>query len=67
MKVEDIVEKPDVFSAGFERLTVSAAFLMERMILENAYTKLSFSFEVKDGYKFADYVQELGRKIDAGE
>jgi hypothetical protein len=65
LKVEEIVEKPEVFAAGFERLTVSAAFLMEKMILENLYSKLNLSFEVKDGYKFADYIEELRRKVDA--
>jgi hypothetical protein len=67
LKLEEIVEKPEVFAAGFERLTVSAAFLMERMILENLYSKLNLSFEVRDGYKFADYIEELRRKIDAEE
>ncbi len=67
LKFEEIVEKPEVFAAGFERLTVSASLLMERMILENAYSKLNLNFEVKDGYKFADYVQELRRKPDAEE
>ncbi len=67
LKLQEIVEKPEIFSIGFERLTVSAASLMERMILENAYLKLGFNFEAKDGYKFADYVQELRGKIDAGE
>jgi hypothetical protein len=65
LKLEEIVEKPEVFAAGFERLTVSAAFLMEKMILENLYSKLNLNFEVKDDYKFADYIEELRRKIDA--
>lgn len=67
LKLEEIVEKPEVFAAGFERLTVSAAFLMEKMILENLYSKLNLSFEVKDGYKFVDYIEELRRNIDVEE
>lgn len=65
LKLEEIVEKPEIFSAGFERLTVSAAFMMEKMILQNLYSKLDLNFEVKEGYKFADYIEELRRKTDA--
>jgi|SRR3989304_4625390 len=62
LKLEEIVEKPEVFSAGLERLTVSATSVIEKMILENLYSKLNLRFAEKDGYDFSDYIKELKEK-----
>ena len=67
LKLEEIVKKPEVFSTGFERLTVSAAFMIEMMILENLYSKLDLKFVEKKGYEFSDYVNELRRNINVEE
>jgi ribonuclease HII len=64
LKLEEIVEKPEVFSAGLERLTVSAASVIEKMILENLYSKLNLKFVEKDGYEFSDYIKELRRNME---
>ena len=59
LRREEIVEKPDVFSVSLKRLLVSAAPLVEKMILENLYSKLELKFEEREGYEFSDYIMEL--------
>jgi hypothetical protein len=59
LKLKDITNKPEVFSASLERLTVSAARVIEQLILKNFYSKLGLKFKEKQGYKFADYITEL--------
>lgn len=61
LKREEIVEKPEVFSAGLERLLVSAAPVIENLILENLYRRLGLKFVEKEGYGFSDYVKESGK------
>jgi len=62
LKREEIAEKPEVFSAGLERLLGSAAPVIEKMILKNLYSKLRLEYEEKDGYEFSDYLKELREK-----
>jgi len=59
LKLEEIAEKPEVFSAGLERLMGSAAPVIEKSILKNLHLKLGLEFEEKEGYDFSDYVKEL--------
>ena len=59
LKLEEVADKPEVFSATLERLMVSAAHVIEKMILKNLYRRLGLKFEEKQGYKFPDYIREL--------
>jgi hypothetical protein len=59
LRLKEIAEKPEVFSATLERLMVSAAHVIEKMILKNLYRRLGLKFEEKRGYKFPDYIREL--------
>ena len=59
LKLEEVADKPEVFSATLERLMVSAAHVIEKMILKNLYRKLGLKFEEKPGYEFPDYIKEL--------
>jgi len=59
LRREEIVEKPEAFSAGLRKLLVSGAPLVEKMILENLYSKLELKFEEREGYEFSDYIGEL--------
>lgn len=63
LKREKIVEKPEVFSAGLYRLLVSMAPVIEKMVLENLFSKLGLRFEKKEGYEFSDYIRELKGKV----
>jgi len=62
LKREEIAEKPEVFSAGLERLMVSAAQMIENLILKNLYCKLGLEFAEKKGYEFSDYIKELRKR-----
>lgn len=59
LKREEIAEKTEVFSAGLEGLLVSAAPVIENLILKNLYRKFGLEFVEKEGYGFSDYVKEL--------
>jgi phage gp46-like protein len=59
LKLEEVADKPEVFSATLERLMVSAAHVIEKMILKNLYCRLGLKFEEKKGYEFPDYIREL--------
>jgi hypothetical protein len=62
LKQEEIVEKPEVFSAGLERLLGSGASVVENLILKSLYRKLELKFEKKKGYRLSDYINELKKK-----
>jgi len=59
LRREEIAEKPEVFSAGLERLLGSAGPVVEKMILRNLHSKLRLRFVERKGYGFSDYVKEL--------
>ena len=59
LKLEEISDKPEVFSASLERLMVSAARVIEQMILKKLYSRLGLKFEEKPCYEFSDYIREL--------
>ena len=63
LRREEIAEKPEVFSAGLERLMVSAARVIENSILKNLYRKLGLKFEEKESYGFSDYIKELRERF----
>jgi hypothetical protein len=62
LKRGEVAEKPEVFSAGLERLLGSGAPVIEILILKNLYRKLGLKFEAKKGYAFSDYVKELRKR-----
>ena len=59
LKLGDVANKPELFSATLERLMVSAAHVIEQLILKNLYRRLGLKFEAKAGYEFPDYIREL--------
>jgi len=62
LKLDEIAEKPEVFSAGLERLLGSGAPVIENLILKNLYRKLGLEFEEKKGYEFSNYIKELRKR-----
>jgi len=59
LELEEIAEKPKVFSSGLEELLGSAAPVIERLILENLYSRLQLEYKEMEGYEFSDYAKEL--------
>ena len=69
LKLDEVAEKPGVFSASLERLLGSVAPLIENLILRNLYSELGLKLEEKEDYGFKDYIKELkslvnGKKIN---
>jgi hypothetical protein len=62
LKREDIVDEPEVFSVGLERLLGSGALVIEKLILKNFYCKLELKFEEKEGHEFSDYITKLRKR-----
>jgi len=63
LRREDFAQRSKEFSAGLESLLSSAAPIIEKMILDNLYSKLQLKFEEKEDYGFSDYVKELKEKV----
>jgi hypothetical protein len=59
LRREEIAEKPKVFSSGLEELLGSAAQVIERLILDNLYSRLRLEYKEMEGYEFSDYAKEL--------
>lgn len=57
-----IARKPEAFSSGLRDLFGSAAEALERLILKHLCQRLGVKLELKEGYKFSDYISEL-RKV----
>jgi tRNA1(Val) A37 N6-methylase TrmN6 len=64
LKLVDAAKNPEVFSSTLKKLMVSAAKVVEQIILKNLYSKLELEFEEKKGYNFPDYIRELRGTID---
>ena len=65
LKLEEVADKPEVFSAGLERLMGSGAKVIEILVLKKLYRKLGLKFEEKKGYGFPDYIKELRKSAVA--
>ena len=59
LKLEEAADNPQVFSDSLEKLMVSAAHVIEKVILKNLYSKIGLKFKEKQGYEFSDYIKEL--------
>jgi len=59
IKPDEFADKPEIFSSALETLMVSAAQVVENVILKKLHSKMKVEFVEKQGYKFSDYVKEL--------
>jgi len=58
LRRRDIPRKPEAFAQGLERLFGLGAPVLLRAILRKLYRRMGLNFEEKEGYAFADYVQQ---------
>ncbi|UCE96541.1 MAG: hypothetical protein JSV51_02775 [Candidatus Bathyarchaeota archaeon] len=59
LKKEEIVDKPEVFSAGLKYLLGSGASVIEKVILDNLCAELKFRLKDRRDYDLLDYIVEL--------
>lgn len=62
LKLEEIAERPELFSVALETLMASAALVIEKLILKNLYCKLGLRFREKEGYEFSDYIKQFTQR-----
>jgi hypothetical protein len=62
LKLEEIAEKPEVFSEGLEKLLGSGRSVIENLVLKSLYRKLGLEFMGKKGYEFSDHIRELRKR-----
>lgn len=55
----DVARNPEAFSAGLRNLFGPAAEDLERLILKCLCQILGVELEMKEGYKFSDYISKL--------
>jgi len=65
LQLKDAAEKPEVFSAGLERLLGSGAKAIEFLVLKKLYRQLGLKFEEKKSREFPDYIKELRKSAVA--
>ena len=60
LKLEDIPEKPEVFSKALESMFGKlGAEVIETFLIKNVSSKFEVTYQRKEGYGFSDYVNEL--------
>lgn len=59
LRQEEIPRKLEVFSEGLDKFLSSGARVVEKVILDGLYSDFGREFQFKEGYSFADYVEEL--------
>ncbi|MDH5634352.1 MAG: hypothetical protein OEY30_00850 [Candidatus Bathyarchaeota archaeon] len=59
LRQEEIPKKLEVFSEGLNKFLSSGARVVEKVILDGLYSDFGQEFQFKEGYNFADYVEEL--------
>ncbi|MCW4052554.1 MAG: hypothetical protein NWE78_05020 [Candidatus Bathyarchaeota archaeon] len=63
LQQKDIPAKLEIFTDGLNKFLSSGALVVERVILQNLYCELGREFEIKEGYRLPDYVDELKAEL----
>jgi hypothetical protein len=64
LRQEEIPKKLEVFAEGLDKFLSSGAKVVEKVILDGLYSDFGQEFQFKEGYTFADYVNELRKAIN---
>jgi hypothetical protein len=59
---EEIAEKPEVFSAGLDRLLGAGAIAIEKLILKSLRSKFQLNYTEGGDCEFSDYIKKLKHK-----
>jgi len=59
VKKYDIPKRPEAFAEGLEKIFGAGASVLQKIILENLYSKLGLRYEDKKDYTFADYLNDV--------
>ena len=77
LKLEEVPDKPQVFSDSIERLMVSTARVVEKVILKNLYSRMELKFKEKleeqsqsekiTENKVTDWIKTRARQLEDNE
>ena len=67
LQQEEIPEKLEIFAEGLDRFLSSGAKVVEKVILDGLYCEFGKEFQLKEGYEFMDYVNELKTSIKCAQ
>jgi hypothetical protein len=59
VRKHDIPKKPEAFADGLKKIFGEGAYVIQKVILENFYSKLGLKYEEKENYTFLDYLREV--------
>jgi hypothetical protein len=63
VKKHEIPEKPEAFAQGLEKIFKAGALVIEKLIVENLYSKLGLEYENKQNFSFEEYVKKAKETI----
>lgn len=63
VKKHEIPEKPEAFAQGLEKIFKAGALVIEKLIVENLYSKLGLEYENKPNFSFEEYVKKAKETI----
>jgi hypothetical protein len=59
VKKSDIPKNPAAFAEGLKNIFGEGAYVIQKVILQNFYSKLGLIYEEKKDYTFIDYLREV--------
>ena len=59
LDLEEMPERPEVFSEALHRIIGLGSVIIEDLIVENLYAKMGLEFRWKKSYTFPDYIKEI--------
>jgi hypothetical protein len=59
VKKHEIPQKPEVFADGLKKIFGEGAHVIQKVILENLYSRLGLKYEEKENHTFVDYLRDV--------
>jgi len=64
LKIDEVSEKPQVFSEALRRIIGGNSIIVEDLIVESLYIKIGLKSRWKKNYRFPDYIMEIKKLVE---
>lgn len=64
LKIDEVSEKPQVFSEALCRIIGGNSIIVEDLIVESLYIKIGLKSRWKRNYRFPDYIMEIKKLVE---
>jgi hypothetical protein len=64
LKIDEVSEKPQVFSEALRRIIGGNSIIVEDLIVESLYIKIGLKSRWKKNYRFPDYMMEIKKLVE---